>query len=494
MNRFDRALDVPLGPAPTARAARTARSPSYSSRVLTNSLGLGAGDSVALASCFLLAGAVDSWASGDPYEVPLWAAYVVALWFAGASLLRLLPGWGLGPVEELRRVTTLLVGVYGALLVTTLYGNALVGLYTATPATGLRGALPDALSIGAAWVASMIAVPLTRTWVRRALHESGRWGIPAVVFGKGEAGDAVSELLEVETGMGYTPVLRGDLASLEGTRFRASQSAPSSVAVLALEGLDRAHASRLLEGPLSTYRTVIVVPDLFSSPCLWVRPCDLRGVLGLEITRNLSRFGSRFTKRTFDVVLVLAAAVVWLPICLTIGALIWLEDRRSPLFLQERIGADGYAFRTFKFRTMRPDAEAVLKQRLEDDPALRAEWETHYKLRDDPRITRVGRLLRGLSLDELPQLVNVLAGTMSLVGPRPLPPYHYDALSAQAQRLREQVRPGITGLWQVSGRSDIGNEGMELWDPYYVRNWSLWLDAVILVRTGRAVLARSGAY
>ena len=143
---------------------------------------------------------------------------------------------------------------------------------------------------------------------------------------------------------------------------------------------------------------------------------------------------------------------------------------------------------------MVPDADAVLETALAADPALREEWDAHFKLEADPRITRVGRVLRRTSLDELPQLFNVLRGDMSLVGPRPLPQYHHDELPERVRALRERVRPGITGLWQVSGRSDSGTLGMERWDPYYVRNWSLWLDAVILVRTLKVVARGSGAY
>jgi lipopolysaccharide/colanic/teichoic acid biosynthesis glycosyltransferase len=143
---------------------------------------------------------------------------------------------------------------------------------------------------------------------------------------------------------------------------------------------------------------------------------------------------------------------------------------------------------------MRPDADRVLEEALAADEALRGEWDATFKLARDPRITRLGALIRSLSLDELPQLLNVLRGEMSLVGPRPLPRYHHEELAEDVREIRERVRPGVTGLWQVSGRGDAGTAGMERWDPYYVRNWSLWLDAVILVRTVRAVLARRGAY
>ena len=200
------------------------------------------------------------------------------------------------------------------------------------------------------------------------------------------------------------------------------------------------------------------------------------------------------SKRALDFGAVLLSSPLWLPLCLLLALLIWLEDRHNPLFVQRRVGQGGRLFPTLKFRTMVPHAEDVLRRRLAGDPELLAEWLANFKLRQDPRITRAGRIMRKLSLDELPQLLNVLLGQMSLVGPRPLPEYHHSQLSSQTQFLREQVRPGMTGLWQVSGRSEAGNAGMERWDPHYVTHWSLMLDLSVLLRTVRVVLFGSGAY
>lgn len=199
-------------------------------------------------------------------------------------------------------------------------------------------------------------------------------------------------------------------------------------------------------------------------------------------------------KQVIDVTLVLLSAPLWLPVCIMLYVLIWLEDGKNPLFLQERLGKDGRVFKTFKFRTMVTNAEEVLEKALDSDEALRKEWEMFYKLRKDPRITKIGHFLRRTSLDELPQLLNVLRGDMVLVGPRPLPAYHHEALPYHVQVLRNTVKPGITGMWQVTGRSDSGTEGMKKWDPYYVRNWSLGLDLNILLKTIRVVLLRKGAY
>lgn len=266
------------------------------------------------------------------------------------------------------------------------------------------------------------------------------------------------------------------------------------MALLAMPDIDRAQLPALLEGPLSHYKQIIILPDLFEIPTLWVRSRDIGGVLGLEITSNLLDPLARLLKRTMDLVLVSITVPLWLPLCLIVALSIRLEDGGDPLYFQERLGKNDVPFKTIKFRTMVPEAERVLQEKLDSDPALRAEWETHFKLRRDPRITRVGAWLRASSLDELPQLINVLRGEMSLVGPRPLPEYHQRQLAARTQHLRTRLRPGLTGLWQISGRSDIGNDGMERWDAYYVRNWSVWLDLVILFRTTRAVVKGSGAY
>lgn len=199
-------------------------------------------------------------------------------------------------------------------------------------------------------------------------------------------------------------------------------------------------------------------------------------------------------KQVIEISIVILAAPIWFPICALLYMLIWLEDGKNPLFVQERLGKGGKVFRTFKFRTMVPNAEEVLKKVLAEDEELRNEWETFYKLRNDPRVTKIGKLLRRTSLDELPQLFNVLRGDMVMVGPRPLTAYHQDVLPVNVRTLRESVKPGITGLWQVSGRSDAGTEGMKKWDPYYVQNWSLKLDFSILVRTAFVVIACKGAY
>jgi lipopolysaccharide/colanic/teichoic acid biosynthesis glycosyltransferase len=175
--------------------------------------------------------------------------------------------------------------------------------------------------------------------------------------------------------------------------------------------------------------------------------------------------------------------------------LIKLVSAGPVFFLQEREGLGGRKFKVCKLRTMHADAEARLGELIAGNPELRRQWERNAKLRPDPRlIPIVGTLLRRLSLDELPQLWNVLVGDMSLVGPRPFPDNHLAMLSPGFKELRNAVRPGITGLWQVMARSNGRIEEQVRFDTYYIRNWSLWLDLYILARTVTAVLTARGAY
>lgn len=413
---------------------------------------------------------------------------IVPAWTVVSAVARLLPGWGLGVVDELRKVQGALFILFTVVLVVSFFArldlasSRIVFLFT--------------------YLFSAVLIPLARAGARGLVIHYGQWGVPVSIYGDRLSVAKVIESLRAERGLGYIPaavftdevqlgnVIGGVsvLGHLRNTTYR------TPVAIMALGNASRHQLVATLEGPLEVYRRVVIIPDLLEAPSLWVVPRDFQGILGLEITKNLLNPLARASKRFIDLILVLGTLPLWAPLMLMLYILIWLEDRKNPVFLQPRIGRTGGVFRTVKFRTMVPDAERVLQKALRKDPALRAEWETHFKLKKDPRITKVGNFLRKTSLDEIPQLLNVLRGTMSLVGPRPLPAYHFDDLPEQVRFLRDKVQPGITGLWQVSGRSETGTAGMEKWDPYYVRNWSVWLDIVIIARTFKAVCCAHGAY
>ena len=463
---------------------------SYVWRRFHNGFFLALGDTVALTGGLLLAGILRLWLVGpEMVKASVWVGMLFPAWWIGAFLGGLLPGWGYGPAEELRRTTRLLFMVYGGLAVV---------LFVADQSQAL-----GYLVLGLAFLLSLWTVPYARILVRRVLIAVEGWGIPVAVYGAGKMGRRIVPLLREEKSLGYDPVVVYDDdpehwgEAIDDVQVLGSAelvTPHAQVAVMAMPEVSAERLRHLLEGPLNHYRSTVLIPTSFEVSSSWVHQCDLGGVLGLKVKHNLSSLQAQVLKRAIDLLLVGVTAPLWAPLCAVLAALILLEDSADPFFVQERVGTGGETINAIKFRTMVPNAEMVLRQRLEEDDDLRREWENSYKLENDPRITGIGSVLRRFSLDELPQLWNVLRGEMSLVGPRPLPTYHHETLTERARELRERVRPGLTGLWQISGRSDSGTDGMEMYDPYYVRNWSLWLDAVILVRTLRTVVKGTGAY
>lgn len=188
----------------------------------------------------------------------------------------------------------------------------------------------------------------------------------------------------------------------------------------------------------------------------------------------------------------LAALIIFSPFFLVIYVLV-KRDGGPAFYGHTRIGKGGKSFKCWKFRSMRPDADAVLQELLENDPAARAEWERDFKLRHDPRVTKIGAFLRKTSLDEWPQFYNVLCGEMSLVGPRPVVEDERKYYGAYWKDYLA-VKPGITGLWQVSGRNDTGYKRRVVLDRAYVRRWSAWKDIAIIFKTAKVMLVRDGAY
>ncbi len=240
---------------------------------------------------------------------------------------------------------------------------------------------------------------------------------------------------------------------------------------------------------------VYVLPKISSLPLInseFFSSINHKG-MALYVKNKLLHEGERSIKGLFDKVLSITLFLLFLPLLVLLYLVVYLSSKGDPIYKQKRVGKDGRTFHIYKFRTMRTDADRMLEEILENDPVRKAEWEKEFKLKDDPRITRIGKFLRRTSLDELPQLFNVFQGKMSLVGPRPIiedevPKYgdYFDYFKA--------VKPGITGLWQVSGRNDISYDERVRLDVWYVRNWSLELDIMILVKTAAIVMMRKGSY
>ena len=265
--------------------------------------------------------------------------------------------------------------------------------------------------------------------------------------------------------------------------------------IIAAPGLDKLKLQDLINEIQPHVKNISFVPDLIGTPMSSVEPAILfsEKILMLNLRNNLSRPYNRVFKRIFDLTLTIGGGLIILIPLLLIALAVAIDNRGHVIFAHRRVGAGGKKFSCYKFQTMVPDAEDKLKKYLAENPEARREWEETFKLTNDPRVTWLGSWLRRTSLDELPQLWNVIRGDMSLVGPRPI-------VQAEVARYGKNIReyymvlPGITGMWQVSGRSDTTYPERVAMDTWYVRNWSVWIDIMYLFKTFKAVIRGKGAY
>ena len=417
---------------------------------------------------------------------------LIGIFIIAYAMANLYPGIAMSPVEELRRLiltTTLLYLLLGSAIF--LFRE--VAIYS-------RAAFLMA------WLLSMLLVVIGRYGVRSLCARQTWWGYPVVVMGAGQTGEMVIRTLQHQPSLGLKPIavldddpkkhgtllgvpVVGDLSM--GSRLARDFRIP--YAIVAMPGVAPRRLSQVLERYGRTFPHLMIIPDLFGMASLWVAAKDLGGVLGLEVRQQLFLPGPRLLKAILDKGLVLLIGLIALPLIALISLLIAFDSPGPILYRQTRIGKDGKLFKAWKFRSMVIDADMALSQYLETHLELQASWKKDHKLKQDPRITRVGKLLRQTSLDELPQLWNVLCGEMSMVGPRPIVA---DEVWRYGDKfdLYLQVLPGLTGLWQVSGRNNVTYDERVNFDAYYVRNWSVWLDIYILIRTIKVVLAGDGAY
>lgn len=420
----------------------------------------------------------------------LWPVLGLVILIYGVA--NLYPAVGMSPVEELRRLclsTTLFYMALGAVIFLTREGI-----------TYSRGIFLMA------WILSMIAVWLSRITMRRLVSHHPWWGFPVLIMGAGKTGELVIRTLKRQPGLGLKPVAvlddnpqkHGSIASVPvlGQLSLAPYIAHKwhiDYAIVAMPGVPRDKLLSILERYGQTFPHLLIIPDLFGFASLWVSATDMGGILGLEIRQRLLLPGPRLIKMALDWLLTLLVGILALPLFVLIITAVKLDSAGPVFYGQHRLGREARPFIAWKFRSMVTNADQVLAQHLAHDASLQDQWLRDRKLKHDPRITRVGHFLRRTSLDELPQLWNVLRGEMSLVGPRPIVD---DEIAHYADKfeLYKRVPPGITGLWQVSGRSDVTYAERVTLDAYYVRNWSIWLDVYILLKTIWVVLVGDGAY
>ena len=260
--------------------------------------------------------------------------------------------------------------------------------------------------------------------------------------------------------------------------------------------MEKEKLQTLLEGIQPYVRDIIFVPDLIGVPLYNVEAQTLfnEQIMMLSLRNNLARRRNQMFKRFFDIVIGSLLCIPLVPIIFIIAFCIKLDSKGPAFFNAERIGKKGETFTCYKFRSMHLDSQKILEEYLAENPAAKEEWDTYAKLRDyDPRVAKVGKWIRKYSLDELPQILNVIKGDMSLVGPRPYLPREKEDIGEYLSTITLTV-PGITGFWQTSGRNDVSFAGRVAMDTWYVRNWSIWLDLMYLFKTAKIVFTGKGAY
>jgi Undecaprenyl-phosphate galactose phosphotransferase WbaP len=416
----------------------------------------------------------------------------VSLVFCSIYLsLGLYPGVGLGSVEEERRLSI------GA----TLGMMGLMGLsfYLRNVNEWSRAVL------GLTYVFLLFGTPLARKIMRRIALRLDLWGLPVAIIGETEETERVLANLNRNWLNGLRPVLCIRVDSLYHIFPPASQQKNGrqwdehglfegiDIAVIVPHQLPMSAVKNVLLHPSHHFQRVIVMLNEARMGPMWFAPLLLSDHLGLEVKCQLINPLHQAIKRIVDIGLILISLPILIPVFLLFMLVIKFDSPGPIFYAQKRVGRNGRDILIWKFRTMMANAESALEAMLEKDDALRGEWEHNFKLKNDPRVTRVGRFLRRTSLDELPQLWNVLKREMSLIGPRPIVTEEIP-LYGDDFEVFKQVLPGMTGMWQISGRNDLSYDERIGLDVYYVQNWSIWLDLHILMHTMLIVLQGRGAY
>lgn len=335
---------------------------------------------------------------------------------------------------------------------------------------------------------------LVKFWLSRI----GKWEIPVVIIGGCQAIDAAETILQSDPSLGFCIVARLDpdivLSGSGVPRLNAILTAHRAKCLFIATDMGEAPGRHLMECALREQVRFAVFLQPYPASTFSAKPTCFfsHDATLLSYQNRLSQPLPRLAKSTMDIVVALILLIVVLPVFVLLSILIMM-DGGPVLFRQLRIGAGGKPFYCLKFRTMVVHADRVLQEALARDPALAAEWQERRKLAKDPRVTRLGRILRQTSLDELPQLINVLRFDMSLVGPRPIVE---SEVSLYGDNIAQYyaTRPGITGVWQVSGRSTTSYTRRVQLDAWYVNNWTFWQDIQVLMKTIPVVFGRKGAF
>lgn len=406
---------------------------------------------------------------------------------------KLYPGMVLAPAEEVRRFTVssffCFVGIAFSIVFET-DGREMIAI-------AMILAIPFA-SIG---------LPIGRQLGRLLFSRTKVWGVPVAIYVFDNKRNIVVDRLIGHPELGYKPAVIINISSqVAGSsmydgipEFPPTEEVHDVIKKLGIKVAIIIENDSLIETQelytkiIQQYRYTVAIPYNQHIRSVYSSVRDFNGIIGFSSTRNLTKPGELFLKRLTDIILLLIAAAPTLLVTIVAAVGIKITSPGPVFYGHKRIGKNGKQITVWKFRSMVTNSQEILERILAEDPVRRGEWEKDRKFKDDPRITKIGKILRNTSLDELPQLWNILKGDMSFVGPRPVTDSELDKYGKQSDFILS-VKPGLSGMWQISGRSDTGYEERINLDTYYIQNWSIWLDLWIITKTIWVVLRGKGAY
>lgn len=358
------------------------------------------------------------------------------------------------------------------------------------------------------WIVSYVLILVFRYILKRVVNHTGIYERRLLIIGAGKTAELFVNSLHGGSSYGFKilgflddrpkssriaieyPIL-GGFSDLE----RVVSELQVDAITIAAPGLPEEKLKEMANRSMLLTKHLVIIPNLVGVPLGNVQIENFmdQRLPVLRLENNLANLWNRLFKRTFDIIATIVGLLLLWPVFIAIGLVIKFTSPGPVLFAHTRIGRNGKSFSCYKFRTMIDNSQEVLVEYLQNNKDAASEWNENFKLKYDPRITKIGAFLRRTSLDELPQLWNVLIGDMSLVGPRPIIDEEISKYGLYIEDFY-MVRPGITGLWQVSGRSDTTYEERVMMDSWYVRNWSVWLDLIYLLRTIGILISKKGAY
>jgi Undecaprenyl-phosphate galactose phosphotransferase WbaP len=456
-------------------------------------LGMLASDLLGILAAVALASLVRGMLVSDPLapgSYVWWLPMYLTVFILSAALRGLYPAVGMSIVEQFRNLTIATSILFLVIMGGTFFFKVSENF--------------SRLLLGLSWLFCLIIIPFNRTIVRHWMAKAGLWGEPVAVLGCAAEATRVVSYFKCYPKIGLCPKVMitipdkiADLdvdtcVRLKPRLIRLKNSTHIKTVVVSYDKLENTTSIREICSTI--FEKVILIADNDSK----INLCGMNvrqygNLFTFEIHHLLLDRSAQFQKRAMDICIAGLMLLLLSPLLALISVLIVLESSGGVFYRQRRLGKGGQEFGMLKFRTMCQDADAVLHTYLMQNPARQHEWDQYQKLQNDPRITRIGYLLRRLSLDELPQLWNVLIGEMSMVGPRPIMLNQRD-LYGENYQYYIRVVPGISGLWQISGRNHTTFADRTKFDMEYVSNWSIWEDIHIIIRTAWILLRRDGAY